>query len=264
MDRSVITNPSDPVATRLNVYLTNHHAQSSVEETLRAYAQTQMELNLNKVEDAEPRRYYPDAGMNIRLAPNFRTTTGFQPNYTGAQFQLAELYQHSPSIRQCVFIFEYFSTAVTSTQKLLAIQLARGTDTVAYEMASKILMPFLHVNTATQDEFNTIAIPRQYTSPQVFLRVNFFNSRTGKTILFHTTANSEEEETTFIPVTLQANNTYRFTNRAILGDIQLYESGTFNNTVDGSNPLVGKTIRPQIQIDRQTYHPLKKDLDIIP
>jgi hypothetical protein len=244
------------------VQLDAHHAQLSLEETLKNYAQAQMDLFINPPMDVEAVRYRPATGLELIIYPQFLKNGTYANDYTVAGYNTASLYPQSPSMRNSVFLFDYYDSADTAKQRFLFSQVARANEKTCYTLASGVMFPILSISATNRNEFNILYMPRTVTANTVYLKISFFNSLTGKTVVFHRNSGSTAEADLFAAVKLNADKTYSFWDITD-SNLTVYESGVFSAIADDAKNAKNIITKPKLDINRGQYQPLANDPEIM-
>ena len=244
------------------VQLDANHAQLSLEETLKNYAQAQMDISINPPLDVEAVRYRPALGVEVVIRPEFLQNGVFANNYTFAGYNTASLYPQSPSMRSSIFLFDYYDSPDTAKQRFLFSQVARANEKGSYMIGAGVLLPSISVSATSRSEFNVLYMPRTASTRTVYLKISFFNSLTGKTVVFHRDSTSTAEADLFTPITLNTDKTYRF--RDLTGTtLSVYQSTVFGAIADDDKNAKNIIAKPKLDIERGHYRPLGKDPEIL-
>lgn len=246
----------------ISLQLDANHAQLSLEETLKNYAQAQMNLSINPPSDIEAVRYRPAIGVEVVILPEFLKDGAYASDYTFAGFNKASLYPQSPSMRNSIFLFDYYDSADTAKQRFLFSQVARANEKGSYMIGNQSLFPSISVSSTSRSEFNVLYMPRTASNKIVYLKISFFNSLTGKTIVFHRNSTSIAEADLFIPIVLNADKTYSFRDLTA-ATLSVYQSTVFGAIVDDAKNAKNIISKPSVEIERGHYRPLEKDLEIL-
>lgn len=243
------------------IQLEANHAQLSIEETLRNYAQAQMDICINPTKDAEAMRYRPQSGVETIIIPQFLLNAAYQNSYFSTGFTKANLYVQSPAVYNSVYKFEYYDSNDAAKQIFLFSQVARANGKITYTIQKESLVPSISISALNKNEFNVLYIPRDKVYTEIYLKVSFFNSLTGKTIVFQRENGTSDESNLYIPITLTSDRKYFF--RDFAGtSLSLYESKAFSPTKGDDKKDLKTNVRPTVQIERSLFNPLLEDPEI--
>lgn len=259
MQSITTTNENNDVV--FQIQLQANHAQLSIEETLRNYAQSQMDLSINTTNDAESIRYRPQTGVELSINPQFSLNGSYRNSYLSAGFNLASLYTQSPSMRNSVFKFEYYDSDDAAKQQFIFSQVARASEKVAYTIQNGEYLPSVQISALTQNEFNVLYIPKDKLYTTIFLKISFFNSLTGKTVVFQRDNGVGDESKLYIPITLTSDRKYFFRD-FITTTLPIYESKVFLAIKEEADINGKHSVRPTITIERGIFNPLVEDPEI--
>lgn len=260
--RQIITKNENQDDILIPVQLSANHAQLSLEETLKDYAQSQMAVSINPHADVEAVRYRPDIGVEVIIRPEFLRQGSYANDYTFAGFNIASLYAQSPIMRNSVFVFDYYDSDDTAKQHFLFSQVARANERGSYMVGNGFILPSISVSANSRSEFNVLYMPRTATASTVYLKISFFNSSTGKTVVFQRDSGIGEESNLFIPIKLTSDKKYSFDN--FTGTtLSVYQSTVFGAIIEEDKKAKNITPKPKVEIERGYYRPLAKDPEIL-
>lgn len=246
----------------LPVQLSANHAQLSLEETLKDYAQSQMVVSINPHLDVEAVRYRPAIGVELVIRPEFLKKGAYANDYTFAGFNIASLYAQSPLMSNSVFIFDYYDSDDTAKQHFLFSQVARANEQGSYMVGNGFILPSISVSATSRNEFNVLYMPRTVSTSTVYLKISFFNSSTGTTIVFQRDNGAGDESKLFIPIKLTSDKKYSFDNFAG-GTLSVYQSTVFGAVTEEDKNAKNITPKPKVEIERGYYRPLVQDPEIL-
>jgi hypothetical protein len=192
----------------ITITLNQGYNALGIEDSIKGYVDSEVLKNIPSVKDMELIRYRPLTN-GFTIHPKFGTT--LSSDFTAAGFTASESKEAKMVLGNSVFILQAYSTYDSDTQTLLSTTYVKAEDEATNTLTGEVREASLKFNnTKIIKDFNNIYIPYNYSGDKVYVRLFFFNAKTG-VLSYFKYADVSDDSGLYYSVTLdRANKTYSF------------------------------------------------------